>query len=353
MNRTLTSFSLASALLAGSLAAQTTIIFPPDHATREGSSSSSDYPYAGGVGRNQGIYSRHFLNIPNGATITHVGIRPDAASTATGRQLQLEIRMGHCTLDIGSVSSTFANNYDSPPVTVFTQKIVTLPDLVGANPGPSTQYILMQLDTPFVYDATKNLIVDYVITANSAGNVAFTYPTDLASWIASRTTFGTSCTHSNGRVPALNTSNGFANGTWTISLTNGLQNAPYTMHIGAGTSNWAGIPLPFPLDGVGAPGCSLLVEFPVNLSGRTSTSGTATINAPVPNWIELYGMTFHAQVLILDLFANSLGVVTTNGASTTFGIEPQFTYVDAANNPNATTGSRRIRNGSVGVFRYN
>ncbi|MBL8900607.1 MAG: hypothetical protein JNM84_23450 [Planctomycetes bacterium] len=351
MNRTLT--ALSAALLTTALSAQTTVIFPPDHATVEGSSSSSDYPYAGGVGRNQGIYSRHFLNIPNGATITHVGIRPDAASTATGRQIQLEIRMGHCTLDIASVSSTFANNYATPAVTVFTQKIVTLPDLTGANPGPSTQYILMQLDTPFVYDATKNLIVDYIISANSAGNVAFTYPTDVASWIATRTTFGTSCTHSNGRVPALNTSNGFVNGTWNISLTNGLQNSPYTMHVGAGTSSWAGIPLPFPLDGLGAPNCSLLVEFPVTLSGRTSTSGTASIAAPVPNWIELNDVTFYAQVLILDLFANSLGVITTNGASTTFGIEPQFTYVDAANNPMAASGSRRIRNGHVGVFRYN
>lgn len=353
MKRTLLSAPLAASLLAASLSAQTTAIFPTDHATVEGSSSSSDFPFAGGVGRNQGIYSRHFLNIPNGATITHVGIRPDAASTAVGRQIQLEIRMGHSTNEIASVSSSFATNYATPQTTVFTQKIIRLPDLVGANPGPATQNVLIQLDTPFVYDRSMNLIVDYIITANDNGNSAFTYPTDLASWVASRTQFGTSCTHSNARVPVLNTSNGYANGSWTISLTNGLQNAPYVRHIGAGITNHLGIPLPFSLNGLGAPGCSLLVEFPVALSGRTTTSGTASTNIPVPNWIELYGLTFYAQDLILDLFANSLGVVTTNAVSTTLGIEPQFTYVDAANNPLATSGSRRTRNGSVSVFRYN
>ena len=64
-------------------------------------------------------------------------------------------------------------------------------------------------------------------------------------------------------MPALNTSNGYANGNWTISLTNGLQNAPYVLHIGAGTTNWQGIPLPFDLGVLGATNCFLRVEFPV------------------------------------------------------------------------------------------
>ncbi|MBL8901510.1 MAG: hypothetical protein JNM84_28035, partial [Planctomycetes bacterium] len=199
-------------------------------------------------------------------------------------------------------------------------------------------------------DATKNLIVDFSISAIDNGNQPFSYRMDLPSWVAGRSSFGAGCMQSDGRIPQVSTTGGFVAGSWTVSLTRGLPNSVYSLHVGAGTANWQGLPLPFPLDAIGAPGCSLLVEWPVVISRPTGFAGNDTVTAQIPNDLVFYGLSFHAQAVIFDLFANNLGVVTSNGASTTFGAYPQVVMVEAPGNANATAGGPNYYRAPVTFF---
>jgi hypothetical protein len=336
---------------ASSLSAQTTSIFPTDHGAIEGPSSAG-LPFGDGIARRQFVYLAGFVGVPHGAQITRIGFRPDALATDTGRRVQFQIQMGHGTQTLFTVSSLFAQNYSSAPTVVFARRIVQLPNLVAAPPGPSNDKVWIQLDTPFTYDASQNLVVDFSISAIDNGNQAFPYRMDLPTWVADRSSFGTGCVQSDGRTPEITTQNGYVAGPWTVTLSRALPNSVYSLHVGAGTSSWLGIPLPFPLDNLGAPGCSLLVEFPVVISRPTGSSGVDTLSANIPNDTVFYGLRFYAQALIFDLFANNLGVVTSNGASTTIGALPQVVMVEAPGNANATAGGANYYRAPVTFFEH-
>ncbi|MBL8897807.1 MAG: hypothetical protein JNM84_09270, partial [Planctomycetes bacterium] len=302
MIRSLALRSFAPVLLLASLpelAAQTVSVFPTDHGAVEGVGSVG-LPFGDGIGRRQFIYQSGFVGLPNGAQITRIGFRPDESASDTGRRVQFQLQMGHGSRSLANASSLFAQNYDGTPTVVFARRILQLPNLTASAPGPSTGAMWIQLDTPFTYDATKNLIVDFSISAIDNGNQPFSYRMDLPSWVAGRSSFGAGCLQSDGRIPQVSTTGGFVAGSWTVSLTRGLPNSVYSLHVGAGTANWQGLPLPFPLDAVGAPGCSLLVEWPVVISRPTGFAGNDSVTAQIPNDLVFYGLTFHAQAVIFD-----------------------------------------------------
>src|SRR5690606_33260015 len=186
----------------------------------------STRPLSGGVSRMQLIYSNWNQPLPHGAQITKVGFRPDASGTGTGHQLQLEVWMGHTTNLHSTVSTTFDNNYDSPPIRVVDQRIVALPTVPSVSQGPQTTYVWIPLDRPFTYDGSKNLVVEYRITANSNGNQSFTYRLDSASFYSETTTFGTACATSNQRMPAMSMQRAAAGQLLSFSLNNGPASSP-------------------------------------------------------------------------------------------------------------------------------
>lgn len=337
------------------LTAQTRYVFPSDHQTIEGSTYSSDNPLSAGVARFQLIYSSWDLHMTHGAHITRVGFRADMAANAQGKSIQLEILMGETDrlLDYsaGGLSSTFANNYINPPVTVFTRRIVALPNLTPETTGPSSQIVFFTLDNPWTFHSNHNLVVDFFVTANNNGNTGFTYPLDVPTYTSTTTRFGTSCTTSTSQVPVLTSTTGAQlGGYWSLSVSQSLPNAPGLMLLGTNNTNSGGIPLPYSLGPHGAPGCSWLVEYLALLPAGTSPSGSYGVYIPIPRVLDYYGTNLYAQHWIADVFANNLGLVTSNGVRSSIGSLPQAAYVRTYNNTTQTTGSLTIEQCITTVF---
>ncbi|MEZ5967172.1 MAG: hypothetical protein R3F56_25275 [Planctomycetota bacterium] len=86
---------------------------------------------------------------------------------------------------------------------------------------------------------------------------------------------------------------------------------PSVLLFGASNRTLGGIPLPFDLAVLGAPGC--LVYTSSDASTPPFTSG-AMLPIPVPNAPLLIGRSLFAQALAVDTAANALGVVTSDFA---------------------------------------
>lgn len=83
----------------------------------------------------------------------------------------------------------------------------------------------------------------------------------------------------------------------------------FSVHLLSAGASWSRLPL----ESVGAPGCSLYVDMAVGLAIATSGRPTATFALPLPNDLALVGATLNGQAAVVDLSANQLGVVTSNG----------------------------------------
>jgi hypothetical protein len=90
--------------------------------------------------------------------------------------------------------------------------------------------------------------------------------------------------------------------------------APMTLYVGFTDIVWQGVFLPFDLTPLGAPGNSVYVAADFAI-GRRLTEGTLPI--VIPNLSPLKGVTFFAQVAVLDSAANNMGLVTSPGMKIT------------------------------------
>lgn len=338
--------------LSALISAQSVAVIPADHTNREGTSAITNAPLSGGISRVQVVYSRWRIGIPHGAQINRVGVRPDQAGTGAGRQIQLEIWMAHTDNTGSTVSATFANNYTTPAVRVYDSKIFAMPTVPSVPTGPNNSYVWFQLDRPFTYDESKNLIVEYRITANNNGNQPFSYRLDRASFVSATTMFGTACPTSDNRMPATTTGEASVGGTMLVSLANGPANSAGVLLLGTSNTTWNGVPLPLSLTALGATNCSLQVAIDVNVNISTTGGGTFGVFIPVPAVLDLYGAWFYAQIAAVDVFANAAGFVTSRGGGTQIGALPQITTVTATGNATAPTGAVAQNIGVVSVIGY-
>lgn len=349
MNRILSVVFAAASL--PHLAAQTVAVFPSDHATVEGSSYQSSFPFSNGISRQQAIYHRRDLTIPNGARITKVGVRQDAASGSIGYRVQLEVQMGQTTLDpravSNSVTGTFATNYTGSPTTVFARRIVDLPTLAATSARPSPVNVTITLDAPFIFNNGQNLIVDWMTPANANGNQAFAYYMDSATPISPTSEFGTACRTSGNQTPRCSFQPSVVGNYCSVSLQNSSGSSPSTLFLGVTPQS-----PPVPLDSIGMNGCFLHVNPMLDLPVTTNSGGYSNSSFPIPNELFYIRRTIVAQYVSADLFANSLGLISSNGAQVTFGAYPLMTVVVANGSTTATSGSVYRDNGAVTVFEY-
>jgi hypothetical protein len=91
--------------------------------------------------------------------------------------------------------------------------------------------------------------------------------------------------------------------------------------LGVSNQSWGGQPLPLSLQGIGMPGCDLLVapEVTRNL-GLSSTNGAVSWVTSVPNTASLTGTVFFQQAAVLAPGANAAGALTTNAGQGIVGI---------------------------------
>jgi len=177
--------SLLLSALASTLCAQVAT-FPSDHApVPDGASSQYWLPFSYGVSRMQTVYEAWDLRIPAGRQITRVGFRAEPNILSTGYALQLEVRMGRTTGTAQSLDPTFDNNWSAPPTTVFGPAIFQLPDLNNPQrPNPDAPNVWLNLTTPYTWNPSENLLIEWRVLANSNGSAGFTYWLDSPGFLS-------------------------------------------------------------------------------------------------------------------------------------------------------------------------
>lgn len=351
--------SLFPAVLLATTALAQTAIFPSDYtAVSEGPLNSPNLPLSRGVSRVQCLYEASDFTVPVGHQITQLAFRQDATLTTmdAGRQLQLEIWMGYSDKTTTSITTTFANNYVTTPVTVFGPATFTLPNLRdAANPLPNGM-VTIPLTTPFTYapGVGQSLIVEYRVFGTSAGTAQFNYRLDRADYYSPVTNGPAGCPHSGGGTPVLNTQPTRPGISYTTTMSTGPANSPGLLAINLGTT----LPTPYPLSPVFAginPACTGQVD-PVGittLGGTSGGSGTATWSFTIPNNPAFAKFNITAQALFLDFFAPG-GLVVSNGSQVLTGLRPLTSTVAGSGAPTTiTTGTVTQFYAPVAFFTYN
>jgi hypothetical protein len=345
----LTAFAIASALPAQTKSA----IYPRDHTNREGYSYNSIYHMTAGICRVQYSYEAWNLDLPKGAKITAFGYRQDGYSAVSTLKLQFEALMGHNTRLQEKLTGKFDTNYDMAPTKVIAKKIFNLPAMLKGS-APSKGFLMLKLDKPFTYVHPKNLVTEVKVFGNNNGNKNFYYNMDYARYYSPSKSFGLACKTSGGSFPILTSSSAVLQSSWTLGMSKFPASSASVLILGASkTKLFGSIPLPFKLDPLGMKGCYQNIDMNFIMAGpTTSTSGTGGIRFQVPLQFSLIGQKIYAQMWAADMFANSAGLVTSNGVEAQFGAHPREHLVYATGSTTRATGSRITNYGQVTRFDY-
>jgi hypothetical protein len=351
--RSLLPFTLLTVAAVG----QTTAIFPPDYGSiADGPFSSANLPLAYGTSRVQFVYDAASMTVPVGHQISKIGFREDGSYTIlqNGRSLQLEIRIGYTTYASNNITSTFDNNWASPPTTVFPAGLFVLPNLHDAS-APLTNGRFNITITPFTYNppAGQNLLVEYRIYGTSGGGAPFTYHLDRADYVSPVVNGPAGCPHTSGT--AAQVVSPVRPGLYYSSTINSAPAAsPCVLALNVG----APLVTPFPLGAVFggiSPSClgQLSPAGLATLGGTTGGSGYVNWSFPIPNNLQFAGVTVSSQGLFLDFFSPG-GLVVSNGSQVTTGTTPRAAAVYVNWPPTtSTTGSVLYNYCPVTFFTHN
>lgn len=346
--------------LVGAAASQNYTVFPSDHTgtppnnTVAGATYENYAPFSYGIARQMIYYDAWDVRIPNGRSISRIGFVCNETSSSTGYPLMLKVQMGQSTQPFANVSTTFNTNFTGTPTVVYgdasgNAKIFNLPDIAPLPTGPNV--VWLPLDNPFPYDNTKNLVIDFQVFANQNSNAAFNYRLDEARHISTQRSFNLACPTSGGRTPSIvsNESSTYIGRNWYLNLSNGPSTTPMALLVGL-QCHEPGIPL----DPIGGTNCLLSIDPLWSGAYNTSSGGAANWSFPIPNNRDLFGGYLYAQAIMQDVFANSLGWITSNGDEIQLGIRPQAALIRGAQgNATAATGGVTYEFGLVTIFDHN
>ena len=341
---------LASALVAGA-SAQNISTIPSDHTSVNGFRDERNIPFASGANRCLMVFESSDLLIPAGRTISRIGFRLDDNRTGAAAQIVLEMFMGQTMLDSRSLSSSFATNYSGARTQVKNSGVVSLPAVDASNQGMPLWF---NLDTPFTYDPSQNLLVEFVVTFNNQGNTSFQYPLDRADFLSpQRNSMGGACMNSAGTLPSLTSSPVALGSTWTISGSNFPANSFGAVILAFDGLQATGLPLISIIPGAD-PSCAFFVNT-VNapaVSSSISASGRLNLSIPLPNDPSLSRVPLTVQGAALDFFVPGQ-VVLSNAHEMTVGFRPRIGTVTSSGGPTSTSGSARFSWGIVTLFDHN
>jgi|GEM_PF-2119249 len=105
--------------------------------------------------------------------------------------------------------------------------------------------------------------------------------------------------------------------TYDIACVDAAPSSLAVMVTGYSDTFGGGVSLPAPLPN--APGCEVLVSPDILLSSATSSTGAASQSVAVPSNNALAGLQAYHQWVILDVPANQLGLIVSNGVSVVLG----------------------------------
>lgn len=335
-------------MLAAGLAAQTTTIFPDEYvAIPEGPNNSPNLPLSNGTGRVQVLYEAVDMAIPAGHQITALNFRQDATLTTVdlGRTTQIEIRMAYSDKTAANMTTTFATNLVTTPVTVYGPTTLALPNLRDvANPLPNGLFTI-QLATPFTYNpALGNLVVEYWCYGNSGGGAAWNWRLDRGDYYSPVTYGPAGCPHSGGPTPTLSNI-GFRPGqSFSATLSSAPGSAFAVLVLSAGQPLVAPYSLQPYVAGI-SPACmgQVNIQSALKMTGLTSTSGSRTFSFTVPNTNAFNDFIWSDQAVMWDFFAPG-GLVVSRGAQVLTGVNPRTSILRASGPPGTPTTGTISRN---------
>ena len=121
--------------------------------------------------------------------------------------------------------------------------------------------------------------------------------------------------------------------------------APTVLTFGLSTTVHLGLPLPFDLGQLGAPGCWVINDILATLTNTTSPiTGSVVNHFLVPNSLALRGAVFYSQYFFLSPGANLLGLFATN-SQTNIVAGPQITWIVGHGGPGVTSGAVALQTG--------
>lgn len=228
----------------------------------------------------------------------------------------MAIRLGHNTT--GTLSGNFNTNIQGPSLTVFNEYGFSWP--VVAN-----TWSRIPLSRPFIFNGTDNLVVDIVALGSDLSNkgISFRVGSEPRAYYVFRTVapvcdlkaFGQGCPGSNLKTPApeLLCLPWIGSQFFDLSVAEAPANAAAFLLAGASSASWVGVPLPWNLGPIGAPGCRLLVSIESILGTVTDPMGRGLLPLGIPNAPALQGLSVHFQWLLVDSPANPAGLITSGG----------------------------------------
>jgi hypothetical protein len=336
--------------LTGAAAAQNVATFPSDHAAiPNGRGSIYWFPYSYGVSRMMAVYESWDVTVPAGRQINRIGVRGEGTTLSYGKSLQLEVRMGQTEKTSANLLSNYDANYFGAPTTVFGPALFTLPDLNNVlNPNPNGNMVWLNLTTPYTFDPTKNLLVEWRILANNNGGASFQYYLDSADFESPITTGPQGCQHSGSQIPELLSRRTAVGDTWYCDLSNAPANQLAIWFVNVSQPLVPQYSLAALLPGI-APACQGQVGFNnlFSVSATTGSSGYEVFSVPIPNRRVFNNLILSSQVLCSDFFAPG-GFVVSNGDQIEIGIEPATAIIYHQGSATNATGSVAL-NGAINV----
>ena len=321
-------------LLPVSLGAQT--YFSPAAAATGTGNVNNTLPFAQQTQHYQQVHSTTSFSSGAVGIITRLRFRSKAATT--GGTADMEMFMARCPNAAENASATFASNETTGTVVnVVTRKQVNL-QAVGAGVWGAPDLLF---DNPFAFVPSLHLSWRVAIHSNTATSNTLDCYSD---WRFGTKTVYNGCQHPLGTGPAQHNSTFRSPGNvWDLNGYSYLANVPLPGAVMIGDSNalWGSIPLPYDLGAVGAPGCQIVNNPAVVLSGTTLSNPTGFLGIQIgtPRNPNLVGLAIYTQFLFVDPAANQLGVFTSNGRANYPIPAPVEVTRIYASSPTATAGT--------------
>ncbi len=208
-----------------------------------------------------------------------------------------------------TMSKTFAANIGTDVQVVHTGSL-NWPAQVKAPPGPTPFAYAIPFTTPFLYvSPTGDILLDFAVTSPNNTNTSFFSDASPSGGGSVSRQLGPGCPSGVNLVSVF--SNWGPGSTARILQYDGAGNVPSVLSIGSTSPTYGGVPLPFDLAPLGAPGCRVYHDNLLQIQG--TMSGTAGIYTgrwdftfEIPNNPFLAGFQVRTQFINLaDIGANN------------------------------------------------
>jgi hypothetical protein len=305
MDRRLIALAAATSLAP----AQSLLVLPQSHAQLDGTTATSVPFGRSGPVRVQCLYDPMLFAAPG--NVTAIAFRLDGGQSAPGKQVDCELRLSTSPRGLVTMGADFAGNRGADEVVVLPRQVLALPaSTTTATPSPFLPPIALAV--PFHYDpAAGPLLLEITVFGQPPGSYVLdaTFVCNSPEVLVGPP----ACAPAQGqplRVESA-TQQVLWGRPWLARALDAPAGAPVVLGLGdTDVMTSTGVPLPIPLDVIGATGCFLSINA-TSLSFQVAQQdGTATFAFTVPNQPTLLGYWAFFQAGVFAPAANPAGLAT-------------------------------------------